>query len=161
MLTNDFMLSGMFKNTNKLQNGKYVFFNFEASGSKLHFIIDNLNTSVASLFEDIPFDNNKDVGLDLYDPWISSLGILKGKFVMSEDGMPFFDVTNKDKPHLLIKIKWDGSLPFGEKSGGLNKNNLPEETIFSEFNQIFSTIGIDFIVLPIKSDFVDKICSIL
>lgn len=155
---NGFYFYGGRKNIVKLENGKYIFFNFGEHRSKLNFILENLDISIGDLFKNLPFKKNSKLNLD-FNCYNGDLGALEGKFFISKKGSPFFDITdNARKPHLLVRIKWLGC-SLSEK-GGLNPENIPKEAVFSEINQTSSMAGragTDYIVLPIKSKLADDI----
>lgn len=141
-----FHLSGGNKNTKELENGKFIFSDFSRYGSKLNLILEDLNVSVGELFT-ANTHKNVDLISKLKLDFSGIAEILEGNFIKIRRGNSFFNVTDKEKSHFLIKIKWGGS--YHPRSRGLNERRSFNGILYLErISSNKGELGIDYIVVP-------------
>lgn len=140
-----YQLEGDNKNTVKLQDGRYVYFDHHKYGSKLNILVDSLDEFV--------MDNllpNRELSRQFNLQGSGNAYYLPGRFFVSKKGSPFFDTTG-DTPHVLCMIAWGGSF---RKSRGLSE--VPQAALYyKRRSSNGGGYGKDYIVLP--KDFANKL----
>lgn len=132
-----YKFDGKDKNIVKLDNGKYIYFDFGKYSPNLNFLIDDLAKGVT-------YEENHELNRNLNLNYTGDISFIRGRFFVSKKGANFFDLTSTDKPHVLVKIKWGGSF---NTSRGLK--NVPEEKIYYRCARSKGGgIGVDYLILP-------------
>jgi hypothetical protein len=133
-----YQLEGENKNTIKLQDGRYIYFDHHKYGSKLNILVDSLDEFV--------MDNllpNRELSEQFNLQGSGNAYYMPGRFFVSKKGSPFFDTTG-DTPHVLCMIAWGGSF---RKSRGLSV--VPQEALYyKRRSSNGGGYGKDYIVLP-------------
>lgn len=135
-----FYLDGKEKNIVKLDNGKYIYFNFGKCDPNLNFLV-NYNHLLDGIIYETDSMLNKQLNLD----YTGDITFLKGRFFKSKKGSNFFDLTSNDKPHVLIKINWGGAF---NNSRGIK--TVPNDSIYYRCAKSNNgRMGVDYLILPI------------
>lgn len=131
-----YKFDGENKNIIKLDNGKYIYFDFGKYSPNLNFLIDDLAKGVT-------YEKDQELSQKLNLNFTGDISFIRGRFFISKKGANFFDLTT-DKPHVLVKIKWGGSFNY---SRGLK--DVPEEKIYyRRARSKGGGIGVDYLILP-------------
>lgn len=135
-----FFFDGKKKNIVKLDNGKYIYFNFGKYQPNLNFLI-NYNNLLDGISYEFDSDLNKQLNLN----YTGDITFIRGRFFKSKKGSNFFDLTSDDKPHVLIKIDWGGAF---NNSRGIK--TVPEGKIYHRCAKSNNgRMGVDYLILPI------------
>jgi hypothetical protein len=140
-----YQLDGEDKNVVKLQDGKYIYFDFHKYGSKLNFLVDSLDETIGEKLQP-----NRKLSEQFNLQGSGNAYYLPGRFFISKKGSPFFDITG-DTPHVLCMVAWGGAF---KKSRGLSE--VPQEALYYQRRRSNGGgYGKDYIVLP--KDFQNKL----
>lgn len=136
-----FYLDGKKKNVIKLDNDKYIYFNFGKYKPNLNFLLN-----YSHLLDDINFKRDNDLNKQLNLNFTGDISFLRGRFFKSKKGSDFFDMTDPDNsPHVLIKIDWGGAF---NNSRGLK--SVPSQKLY---HRVASSngggMGVDYLILPV------------
>lgn len=138
---NGFYFDGKDKNIVKLDDGRYIYFNFGKYKPNLNFLINE-----DFLLKGIKYEKDDELKKQFNLKYSGSMFFLKGKFFISKKGSKFFDLTSQEKPHVLVKIAWGGAF---NTSRGIEKEDIPKEALhFRKARSNGGGLGNDYLVLP-------------
>lgn len=135
-----FKLEGHKKNTIRLEDDKYIHFSFGKYLPNLNFLLD-----FTHLLDGLKFEKDDFLNKQLNLNYTGDISFVKGRYFKSKKGSDFFDMTDPDNSHVLIKIDWGGSF---DDSRGLK--TVPNQKLY--YRSAVSNgggMGVDYLILPV------------